>query len=130
MPEMQNNMNLAEDAMNKASVLTKASITKIDLNSSWADIRDMLKPQAVPTYTLFLNELEGIVNSTAAVISSVYSMYVRKNSLSPSKGEATFDADERSAIESQFLGSNSIKTQNLQVLQGLENNANKATQLK
>lgn len=124
--EINNSMNAAERFMQSATAMTNTNKTRLDLNVSWSEVRDMLTPDVNHKYIPYLRQLQSIVQLTADVVANFYSMHIRGDERSKTR----FSSEEKSDVEFQFLGGNSAKTQNLEKLQSLERDVGKATNLK
>jgi hypothetical protein len=91
------------------------------MNASWSDIADMLNPPVGQKYTAFLQQLQSVVRSVAAVVGVFYVMYVREDE----RSKTNFTPDERAKVEDQIIGDGAVKVKNLETLQGLERNRDK-----
>jgi hypothetical protein len=108
--EIQSSMDQAEQYMVKISSMTKSKDQIFNLNDNPSGFINLLNGPPIGMYNSFIQNLQYVVERTAAVIDSFYAQYVRRN-----YGENTkvvLSDDERQAVEEQSLGTNSFAMRN------------------
>jgi len=124
--EIENDINDAKHYMNIVTSMTKDADQVFNLSETpqgISDILDHTKGPVITMYKPFLMNLQYIVSRVAAVISSFYAQYVRKN-----PGENTrvvLNDYERNMVDAQITGDNSYKMRNIYRLNSLLSGATK-----
>jgi len=126
---IESNMKAAENFMKES--LTLGNRPRFEMNMSWLELKHILNlVPGIPVgqkYSLFLEQMQGVVEQTSSVVSHLYALYVRKNNAADARPDAIFNSQQRAEVEAQI---NEKKVRNLRDLQALENNRSKVVDIK
>lgn len=126
---IESNMKAAEKFMTDA--LTLGNRPRVEMNMSWLELKHILA--LVPgtpvgqKYSLFLEQMQGVVEQTSSVVSHLYAKFVRKSNAADQRPQAIFNSQQRAEVESQI---NEKKVRNLRDLQTLANDRSKVVDIK
>lgn len=114
-PEITSHIAAAKSKMETASAMTKNSDTTIEFDTNYLTIVHKLNDPM--SFVPFLQQLQNIVESAAAVVANMYAIFFQERD---EKAKAEYSDDERALVRAQFQGSNHIAADNVRKLQALE----------
>lgn len=120
-------MGTCLNAMSTASDLTLNNKQNFRITRNVQELITWLKPPAGNNALTFLYALQQIISETGAVLGMFYNEFARTLY---SGDRQTFNTEQKALVEAQYLGPNSIYSQNLRDIQSLIANFQNAVGMK